>query len=71
MRLDGGRRPALHVPGVADSEAVRTEYAAAQEKIGEHASELGQNRSLYAAVKAVAESPALTRLPRAARTLVL
>ncbi|MEP6510515.1 MAG: M3 family metallopeptidase [Dokdonella sp.] len=69
-RLDRVWAPVSHLHGVADSEALRKAYSAAQEKIVEHASELGQNRALYAAVKAVAESPALTRLPRAARTLV-
>src|SRR5690606_23660157 len=69
-RLNRVWAPVSHLHGVADSEALREAYAAAQEKIVEHASELGQNRGLYAAVRAVAEGPELATLPRAARTLV-
>lgn len=69
-RLNRAWAPVSHLHGVADSEALRKAYAAAQEKIVEHASELGQNRALYAAVKAVEDAPATRALPRAARTLV-
>jgi oligopeptidase A len=69
-RLNRAWAPVSHLHGVADSEALRKAYSAAQEKIVEHASELGQNRALYAAVKAVEETPAMQALPRAARTLV-
>jgi oligopeptidase A len=69
-RLNRVWAPVSHLHGVADSEDLRKAYSAAQEKIVEHASELGQNRALYAAVKAVADTPAMTGLPRAARTLV-
>jgi oligopeptidase A len=69
-RLSRAWAPVSHLHGVADSEALRKAYAAAQEKIVEHASELGQNRELYAAVKAVAARPDGAALPRAARTLV-
>ncbi|MBO9661760.1 M3 family metallopeptidase [Dokdonella sp.] len=69
-RLNRAWAPVSHLHGVADSEALRKAYAAAQEKIVEHASELGQNRALYAAVKAVDDAPATKGLPRAARTLV-
>jgi len=69
-RLNRVWAPVSHLHGVADSEALRKAYAAAQEKIVEHASELGQNRELYAAVKAVGEGAEMAALPRAARTLV-
>ena len=69
-RLNRAWAPVSHLHGVADSEELRKAYAAAQEKIVEHASELGQNRALYAATKAVGEAPATQALPRAARTLV-
>ena len=69
-RLNRVWAPVSHLHGVADSEDLRKAYAAAQEKIVEHASELGQNRALYAAVKAVAEGVDAPRWPRAARTLV-
>ena len=69
-RLNRVWAPVSHLHGVADCEELRKAYAAAQEKIVEHASELGQNRDLYAAVKAVAEARDMATLPRAARTLV-
>lgn len=69
-RLNRAWAPVSHLHGVADSEALRKAYSAAQEKIVAHASELGQNRELYAAVKAVEETPATKALPRAARTLI-
>ena len=55
---------------MANSEALRTVYSQALEKITEHASELGQNRELYSAVRAVADGAQFGALPRAARTLV-
>jgi len=69
-RLSRAWAPVSHLHGVMDSEALREAYAAAQEKIVDHASELGQNRALYAAVKAVADANGFATLPRAARTLV-
>jgi len=69
-RLNRVWAPVSHLHGVADSEALRKAYAAAQEKIVEHASELGQNRALYAAMKAAAERDDAAALPRAARTLL-
>ena len=62
--------PVSHLHGVADSDALRKVHSAAQEKIVEHASELGQNRELHAAVKAVAARADTPALPRAARTLI-
>ena len=62
--------PVSHLHGVADSAELRKAYSAAQEKIVEYASELGQNRELYAAVKAVADATSAAALSRAARTLV-
>jgi len=69
-RLNRAWSPVSHLHGVADSEELRKAYAAAQEKIVEHSSELGQNRDLYAAVKAAEDAPATRALPRAARTLI-
>ncbi len=69
-RLNRAWAPVSHLHGVADSEALRAAYSAAQEKIVEHASELGQNRELFAATKAVGDSAGMQQLPRAARTLV-
>ncbi|HEY6942751.1 M3 family metallopeptidase [Dokdonella sp.] len=69
-RLNRAWAPVSHLHGVADSDDLRKAYAAAQEKIVEHASELGQNRALYAAVDAVARRGDSSSLPRAARTLI-
>ncbi len=69
-RLSRAWAPVGHLHGVNDSEDLRKAYSAAQERIVEFTSALGQNRELYAAVEAVAASPAFAGLPRAARTLV-
>ena len=69
-RLNRAWAPVSHLHGVKDSEALRDAYAAAQEKIVEHASELGQNRELFAAFRAVADAGNFASLPRAAQTLV-
>ncbi len=69
-RLNRLWAPVSHLHGVADSEALRKAYAAAQEKIVEFSSELGQNRALYAAVDAVAQRADSAALPRAARALI-
>ncbi len=69
-KLSRAWAPVGHLHGVKDSEALRQAYTAAQEKIVEFSSALGQNRELYAAVKAVAKSEAFASLPLAARTLV-
>ncbi len=69
-RLELTWSPVSHLHAVADSEALRAVYSQALEKITEHASELGQNRELYSAVRAVADDAQFAALPRAARTLV-
>jgi oligopeptidase A len=69
-RLNRVWAPVSHLHGVADSEELRKVYSAAQEKIVAHASELGQNRELYAALNAVAQRSDTTALPRPARTLI-
>ncbi|HXD83024.1 MAG TPA: oligopeptidase A, partial [Rudaea sp.] len=62
--------PVSHLHAVADSTALRAVYAKAEEAISDFAAELGQNRELYAAVKAVADGADFRALPRAARALV-
>ncbi|KAA2284680.1 M3 family metallopeptidase [Arenimonas fontis] len=62
--------PVSHLHGVKDSPELREAYAAAIEKLTEHATELGQHRGLYEAVKALRESPDFENLDRARRTLV-
>ncbi|HET9034195.1 MAG TPA: M3 family metallopeptidase [Dokdonella sp.] len=69
-RLSRAWAPVGHLHGVKDSEALREAYARAQDKIVAFSSALGQNRELYAAVKAVAESEEFANLPLAARTLI-
>jgi oligopeptidase A len=69
-RLERAWSPVSHLHAVADSEALRSAYAQGLEKITEHATELGQNRGLYAATQAVAEAADFADLPRPARTLV-
>jgi oligopeptidase A len=69
-RLECAWSPVSHLHAVADSEALRSAYAQALEKITEHSTELGQNRELYAAVSQVERSADFASLPRPARTLV-
>lgn len=70
VRLERAWSPVSHLHGVADTKALREAYSAALEKITEFSTELGQNRELYAAVKAVADRADFKDLPRPARTLV-
>lgn len=69
-RLNRAWAPVSHLHGVADSEALRDAYAAAQEKIVDFSSELGQNRALFAAVQAVSRRDDTPALPCAARALI-
>jgi oligopeptidase A len=69
-RLERVWSPVSHLHAVKDSETLREAYSQALEKITEHSTELGQNRELYAAVKAVSQQPDYAAMPRSARTLV-
>ncbi|MHB8678168.1 MAG: M3 family metallopeptidase [Rudaea sp.] len=62
--------PVSHLHAVADTAALRAVYAPAEEALSDFAAELGQNRELYAAVKAIADVSEFSALPRAAKTLV-
>jgi len=62
--------PVGHLHSVADSEALREAYGPAEEKLTEHAIELGQNRELYQVVQALADAPGFADLSRAERALV-
>ncbi|HET8555626.1 MAG TPA: oligopeptidase A, partial [Rhodanobacteraceae bacterium] len=55
QRLAHAWAPVSHLHAVADTPALREAYMAAQEKITDFSSALGQNRALYAAVKAVSD----------------
>ncbi|HET6433996.1 M3 family metallopeptidase [Dyella sp.] len=70
QRLARAWAPVGHLHSVADSEALRKVYGPAEEKLTEHAIELGQNRALYAAVQALADAPGFADLPRPQRALV-
>ena len=69
-RLERAWSPVSHLHAVKDSDELREAYSQALEKITEQSTELGQNRELFAAVKAVSERSDFASLPRAARTLV-
>ncbi|HXS02873.1 MAG TPA: M3 family metallopeptidase [Rhodanobacter sp.] len=70
QRLARAWSPVAHLHSVADSEALRQVHGPAEEKLTEHAIELGQNRALYAAVQALADAPDFVALPRPERALV-
>src|SRR5947209_334926 len=70
QRLEQVWSPVSHLHAVKDSDDLRAVYADAEQAISDYAAELGQNRELYAAVQAVADSAEFARLPRAAKTLV-
>ncbi|MFC5742264.1 M3 family metallopeptidase [Dyella tabacisoli] len=70
QRLSRAWAPVGHLHSVADSEALRKVYGPTEEKLTEHAIELGQNRELYAAVQALADAPDFATLPRPERALV-
>ncbi|OOG38916.1 M3 family metallopeptidase [Rhodanobacter sp. C05] len=70
QRLARAWAPVSHLHSVADNEALRKVYGPSEEKLTEHAIELGQNRDLYAAVQALADAPDFSTLPRPERALV-
>jgi oligopeptidase A len=70
QRLEQVWSPVSHLHAVKDSEGLRAVYAEAEQAISDYAAELGQNRELYSAVKAVADSAEFSALPSAAKTLV-
>ena len=70
QRLEQVWSPVSHLHAVKDSESLRAVYGEAEQAISDYAAELGQNRQLYAAVKAVADGAEFSTLPRAAQTLV-
>ena len=70
QRLSRAWAPVSHLHSVADSAALRKVYGPAEERLTEHAIELGQNRDLYAAVQALADAPDFAALPRPERALV-
>lgn len=70
QRLARAWAPVSHLHSVADSEELRKVYGPAEEKLTDHAIEVGQNRALYQAVQALADAPTFAGLPRPERALV-
>jgi oligopeptidase A len=70
QRLARAWSPVSHLHSVADNEGLRAAYGPAEERLTDHAIELGQNRDLYAAVQALADAADFATLPRAERALV-
>ena len=62
--------PVSHLHSVKDSAALRDAYGEAIEKITEFETDVGQNRQLYEAVKAVRDGAGFAQLSRAQRTIV-
>ena len=62
--------PVNHLHSVADTEALRAAHAEAEQLLSEYSAEMGQNRELFAAVKAASDNADFAALPLAARTLV-
>jgi oligopeptidase A len=62
--------PVNHLHSVADTEALRAAHADAEQLLSEYSAEMGQNRELFAAVKASSQNADFGALPLAARTLV-
>jgi oligopeptidase A len=69
-RLGRAWAPVGHLHGVKDSPELREAYAEAEEKLTDHATELGQNRALYEAVRSMRDGEGFAALDRARRTLV-
>ncbi|MBP8176822.1 MAG: oligopeptidase A, partial [Xanthomonadales bacterium] len=69
-RLDRAWSPVDHLHSVKDSPALREAYGEALERITDFSSELGQNRALYEAVRAVRERADFAQLTRAQRTII-
>jgi oligopeptidase A len=69
-RLGRTFAPVSHLHGVKDSPELREAYSQALEKLTEHGTELGQNRALYEAVKALREAPGFDAMDLARRTVV-
>ncbi|HEX5354344.1 MAG TPA: M3 family metallopeptidase [Rhodanobacteraceae bacterium] len=62
--------PVSHLHAVQDTQELRAAYEQAEEKITDFASALGQNRDLYAAVRAVADAAGFAQRTRPERALV-
>ena len=62
--------PVGHLHGVKDSPTLREAYSEALEKLTDHSTELGQNRALFEAVRAIHARPDFAALDRPRRTVI-
>lgn len=70
QRLARAWAPVSHLHAVADSDDLRAVFGPAEEKLTDHAIELGQNRDLFGAVQALADAPEFAALGVPERALV-
>ncbi|MFP3874383.1 MAG: oligopeptidase A [Thiohalophilus sp.] len=69
-RLDRAWSPVSHMNSVVNSDALREAYNACLSKLSDYATELGQNEQLYAAYKAIADSPQYHQLEAAQKKII-
>ncbi|MDZ7661546.1 oligopeptidase A [Thiohalophilus sp.] len=69
-RLDRAWSPVSHMNSVVNSDALREAYNACLSKLSDYATELGQNEQLYAAYKAIADSPQYQQLEAAQKKII-
>ena len=69
-RLNRAWSPASHLHSVADNDELRQAYSACLSKLSDYATEMGQNKDLYMAYKAVSESNEFTSLDSAQRKII-
>ncbi len=69
-RLDRAWSPVGHLNAVVNSEPLRAAYNACLPKLSDYATEMGQNRRLFEAFRALREGPEFVRLDTAQRKLV-
>ncbi|TDY03899.1 oligopeptidase A [Thiohalophilus thiocyanatoxydans] len=69
-RLDRAWSPVSHMNSVVNSDALREAYNACLSKLSDYATELGQNEQLYAAYKAIADSPGYEQLEAAQKKII-
>ncbi len=69
-RLNKAWSPVGHLNGVLNSEALRDAYNACLGKLSEYATEVGQNRELFAAYQAIHDSPEFAGLEPAQQKII-
>ncbi|MDR9435338.1 MAG: oligopeptidase A [Thiohalophilus sp.] len=69
-QLDRAWSPVSHMNSVVNSDALREAYNACLPKLSDYATELGQNEQLYAAYKAIADSPEYAQLDAAQKKII-